>query len=52
MRHSGRCEVFGQLTDRPWTQATAADLRRFLAQQMETQIERKLITFPVLEAAA
>jgi DNA repair protein RecO (recombination protein O) len=42
----------GQLTDRPWTQATAADLRRFLAQQMETQIERKLITFPVLEAAA
>jgi DNA repair protein RecO (recombination protein O) len=42
----------GQLTDRPWTQATAADLRRFLAQQMESQIERKLITFPVLEAAA
>jgi DNA repair protein RecO (recombination protein O) len=42
----------GQLTDRPWTQSTAADLRRFLAQQMEAQIERKLITFPVLEAAA
>jgi hypothetical protein len=41
-----------QLSDRPWTQATAADLRRFLAQQMESQIERKLITFPVLEAAA
>lgn len=41
-----------QLTDRPWTQTTAADLRRFLAQQMEAQIERKLITFPVLEAAA
>ena len=42
----------GQLSDRHWTQATAADLRRFLAQQMEAQIERKLITFPVLEAAA
>ncbi|HEX4275237.1 MAG TPA: DNA repair protein RecO [Bryobacteraceae bacterium] len=41
-----------QLSDRPWTQSTAADLRRFLAQQMESQIERKLITFPVLEAAA
>lgn len=41
-----------QLPARPWTQSTAADLRRFLAQQMESQIERKLITFPVLEAAA
>jgi DNA repair protein RecO (recombination protein O) len=41
-----------QLSDRRWTQATAADLRRFLAQQMEAQIERKLITFPVLETAA
>ncbi|HXE63803.1 MAG TPA: DNA repair protein RecO [Bryobacteraceae bacterium] len=41
-----------ELTGRPWTQSTAADLRRFLAQQMEAQIERKLITFPVLEAAA
>jgi DNA repair protein RecO (recombination protein O) len=41
-----------QLAERPWSQATAADLRRFLAQQMESQIERKLITFPVLEAAA
>jgi DNA repair protein RecO (recombination protein O) len=42
----------GQLADRSWTQSTAADLRRFLAQQVESQIERKLITFPVLEAAA
>ena len=41
----------GQLTERVWGQTTAADLRRFLAQQMEAQIERKLITFPVLEAA-
>jgi DNA repair protein RecO (recombination protein O) len=42
----------GRMSDRPWSQTTAADLRRFLAQQMEAQIERKLITFPVLEAAA
>jgi DNA repair protein RecO (recombination protein O) len=41
----------GQLSARAWTQGTAADLRRFLAQQMESQIERKLITFPLLEAA-
>ena len=41
----------GQLPERAWNHATAADLRRFLAQQMEAQIERKLITFPVLEAA-
>jgi DNA repair protein RecO (recombination protein O) len=41
-----------QLPDRRWSQTTAADLRRFLAQQMESQIERRLITFPVLEAAA
>jgi DNA repair protein RecO (recombination protein O) len=41
----------GQLNKRTWTQSTAADLRRFLAQQMESQIERKLITLPVLEAA-
>jgi DNA repair protein RecO (recombination protein O) len=41
-----------QLPDRPWTQATAADLRRFLAQRIESHIERKLVTVPVLEAAA
>lgn len=35
----------------PWTQPTAADLRRFLVQQLETQIERRLITAPLLEAA-
>ena len=28
-----------------------ADLRRFLVQQIETQIERRLITAPTLEAA-
>lgn len=42
----------GQLPDRPWSQSTAADLRRFLAQQIESHIERKLVTVPVLEAAA
>jgi DNA repair protein RecO (recombination protein O) len=41
-----------QLRPQPWTQATAADLRHFLTQQMESHIERKLITVPVLEAAA
>ena len=40
-----------KMTDQLWTQATAADLRRFLAQQMEAHIERRLITVPVLEAA-
>lgn len=46
------CTPIGQLPARRWNQTTAADLRRFLAQQMESQIERKLITFAVLEAAA
>ncbi len=41
-----------QLTERVWSQSTAAPLRRFLAQQMETHIERRLITLPVLETAA
>jgi DNA repair protein RecO (recombination protein O) len=35
----------------PWSRETAADLRRFLVQQIETQIERRLITAPILEAA-
>ena len=39
-----------QLADRAWTQATGADLRRFLAQQIEAHIERRLITFAILEA--
>jgi DNA repair protein RecO (recombination protein O) len=34
-----------------WTRETAADLRRFLIQQLETQIERRLITAPTLESA-
>ncbi|MEO8591723.1 MAG: DNA repair protein RecO [Candidatus Solibacter sp.] len=32
-----------------WTQSTAADLRRFLVQQMESHGERRLITVPMLE---
>jgi DNA repair protein RecO (recombination protein O) len=34
-----------------WSRETAADLRRFLQQQIESHIERRLITVPVLEAA-
>jgi DNA repair protein RecO (recombination protein O) len=34
-----------------WTRDTASDLRRFLVQQIETHIERRLITAPTLEAA-
>jgi DNA repair protein RecO (recombination protein O) len=34
-----------------WTQSTAADLRRFLVQQMESHAERRLITAPVLEGS-
>ena len=41
-----------QLSPRPWSQAVGADLRHFLGQQIEAHIERRLITFPVLEAAA
>ncbi len=41
----------GQLPARKWNREMAADLRRFLSQQLESHIERKLITFPVLEAA-
>ena len=34
-----------------WTRETGSDLRRFLQQQIESHIERRLITAPVLEAA-
>jgi DNA repair protein RecO (recombination protein O) len=40
-----------QLSGLPWSQATAADLRRFLVQQMESHAERRLITVPVLEGS-
>ena len=38
-----------QLSAREWTQTTAADLRRFLVQQMESHVERKLVTAQLLE---
>jgi len=38
-----------QLSKADWTQATAADLRRFLVQQIESHVERKLITARMLE---
>jgi DNA repair protein RecO (recombination protein O) len=39
-----------QLTERQWTRETAADLRRFLIRQIESHIERKLLTVPLLES--
>jgi DNA repair protein RecO (recombination protein O) len=39
-----------QMAKRDWTKETAADLRRFLIRRMEEQIERKLVTVPLLEA--
>lgn len=41
----------GQLPGSGWRQETAADLRRFLVQQIESHIERRLVTVPVLENA-
>jgi DNA repair protein RecO (recombination protein O) len=38
-----------QLTPRPWTRTTAADLRRALVRTIEEHIERRLVTAPVLE---
>ena len=40
-----------QVSAAAWPKETAADLRRFLIQQMEDAIERRLITAPVLEAS-
>ena len=39
-----------QIGQAGWSRETCADLRRFLVQQIEQHIERKLITPPVLEA--
>ena len=39
-----------ELTPRTWTRETAADLRRFLVREIETHIERRLVTVPILEA--
>jgi DNA repair protein RecO (recombination protein O) len=38
-----------QISPSAWSQATAADLRRFLIQQIETHVERRLLTPPMLE---
>jgi DNA repair protein RecO (recombination protein O) len=38
-----------QLAKIAWQQDTAADLRRFLVQQIENHIERRLVTAPLLE---
>jgi len=40
-----------QLSGPVWSQATAADLRRFLVEQIESHVERRLITAPLLESA-
>ena len=38
-----------QLAKTDWGQGTAADLRRFLTQQIESHVERRLVTAPMLE---
>jgi hypothetical protein len=38
-----------QLSARNWEQATGADLRRFLVQQMEEHADRRLVTVKMLE---
>ena len=40
-----------QLSTGTWAKETAADLRRFLIRTIEEQIERRLVTAPILEAA-
>jgi DNA repair protein RecO (recombination protein O) len=41
-----------QIAENRWAGETAADLRRFLVQQIETHAERRLITAAMLEGAA
>ena len=38
-----------QLSTTAWVQATAGDLRRFLVQQIEEHVERRLMTAPMLQ---
>ncbi len=40
-----------QLSGPVWDQARAADLRRFLVEQIESHLERRLVTAPLLEVA-
>jgi DNA repair protein RecO (recombination protein O) len=44
-------EPVANFADMPWTRELAADLRRFLVQQIETHIERRLVTAAILEKA-
>ena len=37
-------------TPRNWTRDTASDLRKFLIGQIESHVERRLVTVPILEA--
>lgn len=39
----------GQLSEREWSAATAADLRRFLVRTMQEQIERRLLSAALFE---
>jgi DNA repair protein RecO (recombination protein O) len=39
-----------QLSQTSWSQETAADLRRFLIQQIESHAERRLVTAPLFNA--
>ena len=39
----------GQLSETVWERKTAADLRRFLVQQLEAHVERTFLTAPLLE---
>jgi DNA repair protein RecO (recombination protein O) len=41
-----------KLSHTGWSQPVAADLRRFLVQQIESHAERRIITYPVLEGSA
>jgi hypothetical protein len=41
-----------QLSPVKWDPGRAADLRRFLVQQIEAHVERKLITAPLIERVA
>ncbi len=41
-----------ELSTNAWSQTTAADLRRFLVQQIEEHVERRLITASLFEAVA
>jgi DNA repair protein RecO (recombination protein O) len=38
-----------QLSKTDWDQGTAVDLRRFLVRQIESHIERRLVTAPLFE---